>query len=111
MVSAQGFEDGEFAGKFVKFVWTDEVQFKFNGTVNCHNCVYWAPENPHLHMGRAVNLPGVSVLCGLSVHGFIGPFYFEGTITGAAYLDMLQTKILPAIQNLFGDQLFYMQLD
>ena len=77
-------EDDEFAGKFV---WTDKVQFKLTGTVNCHNCVYWAPENPHLHVDNTINLLGVSVWCGLSVHGLVGPFFFEGTITGAAYLD------------------------
>jgi hypothetical protein len=32
-----------FAGKFV---WSDEAQFKLNGTVNRHNCVYWSSENP-----------------------------------------------------------------
>jgi hypothetical protein len=30
-------EDGEFVGKIV---WSDEAQFKLNGTVNRHNCVY-----------------------------------------------------------------------
>ena len=59
-------EDEEFAGKFV---WTDEVQFKLDGTVNRHSYIFWAPENPHFHMDRAVNLLGVSVWCGLSVHG------------------------------------------
>lgn len=103
-----GREDVEFAGKFV---WTDEAQFKLNGIVNRHNCVYWAPENPNVHIDRAVNLSGVSVWCGLSVRGLIGPFFFEDTITGAAYLEMLQTNILPAIQNLYDDELFYMQQD
>ena len=79
--------------------------------MNRHNCIYWAPDNPHLCMDKAVNLLGVSVWCGLSVRGLIGPFFFEGIITGAVYLDMLQIRILPAIQILYGDQLFYMQVD
>jgi len=29
-------------------VWSDEVNFKLNGTVNRHNCVYRATENPRL---------------------------------------------------------------
>ena len=99
-------ENEESAGKFV---WTDEVQFKLNVSVNCHSCVYWAPENPHLHMDRAVNRPEVSVWCGLSVHGLTGPFFFKGTITGAAYLGMLQTRILSVIQNLYGNEILYMQ--
>jgi hypothetical protein len=34
-------EDQEFVGKMV---WSDEGQFKLNGTVNRHNCVYRVPE-------------------------------------------------------------------
>ena len=55
-------EDEEFV---MKVVWSDEARFKLNGTVNRHNCVYWAPENLDVHIGNAVNLPGVNVWCGL----------------------------------------------
>ena len=51
-------EDEEFV---TKFVWSDEAQFKLNRTVNRHNCVYWTPENLHVHVGKANNLPGVNV--------------------------------------------------
>jgi hypothetical protein len=60
---------------------------------------------------RLVNLPGVNVWCGLSSRGLIGPFFFEGTVTGQVYLDMLQTSIFPAIRELFGDGRFYLQED
>jgi len=69
-------EDEEFV---TKIVWSDEDQFKLNGTVNRHNCVYWVPENLHVHVGKAVNLPGVNVWCGLSARGLIRPFFFEGS--------------------------------
>jgi hypothetical protein len=91
-------EDGEFVKKIV---WSDEAQFRLNGTVNRHNCVYWAPGNPHIHVDKAVNLPGLNVWCGLSTRGLIGPFFFEGTVTGLAYLNMLRTSILPAIYALY----------
>nr|CAI5842874.1 unnamed protein product [Callosobruchus analis] len=64
-------------------IWSDEAQFKLNGTVNRHNCVYWCEENPHITIQKAVNLPGVNLWCGLSSRGLIGPFRFEGTVTGA----------------------------
>nr|CAI5846584.1 unnamed protein product [Callosobruchus analis] len=60
-------------------IWSDEAQFKLNGTVNRHTCVYWCEENPHITIEKAVNLPGVNVWCGLSSRGLIGPFRFEGT--------------------------------
>jgi hypothetical protein len=50
-------EDEEFTSKIVSF---DEATFKLNGTVNHHNCVYWAPENPHMYVDKAINLPGLS---------------------------------------------------
>ena len=99
-------DDETFAGKAV---WSDEAQFKLKGTVNPHNCVYWSSENPHIHLEKDVNLPGLTVWCGLSSRDLSGPFLFEGTVTGALYLDMLQTSILPAIRELYGDESFYLQ--
>ena len=108
VVPKHGREDEEFVGKMV---WSDEAQFKLNGTVNRHNYVYWAPENPHVHVEKEVNLPGLNIWCGLSVRGLIGPFFFEGNVTGQVYLDMLRTSILPEIRTLFGNDRFYFQQD
>jgi len=94
--------DEEFV---TKIVWSVETQFKLNGTVNCHNCVYWAPENLHVHVAKAVNLPGVNVWCELSASGLIGPFFFEGTVTGEAYLEMLRSSILPVICALYENSI------
>jgi len=91
-------EDEEFV---VKIVWSDEAKFKLNGTVNHHNCVY---------VGKAVNLPGVNVWCGLSARGLMGPFFFEGTVTGEAYLEMLCSSILPAVRARYeNSEVFYQQ--
>nr|CAI5870216.1 unnamed protein product [Callosobruchus analis] len=92
-------------------IWSDEAQFKLNRTVNTHNCVYWCEENPHITIEKAVNLPGVNVWCGLSSRGFIGPFRFEGTVTGSNYLTMLADSIFPAIRALYGNDDFYFQQD
>ena len=84
------------------------MTFKLNGTVNRHDSVYWAPENPHVLM---VNLPGVHVWCGLSSRGLVGPFFFDATITGEVYLEMLRTSILPGVRALYGadEEVFYQQ--
>jgi len=54
---------------------------------------------------------GVNVWCGLSARGLIGPFFFfEGTVTGEAYLEMLRSSILPAIRALYeNSDIFYQQ--
>ncbi|UYV78635.1 hypothetical protein LAZ67_16002235 [Cordylochernes scorpioides] len=43
--------------------------------------------------------------------GLIGPFRFEGTVTGINYLTMLADSIFPAIRALYGNDDFYFQLD
>jgi len=40
----------------------------------------------------------------------IGPFFFEGTVSGEAYLEMLRSSILPAICALYeNSEVFYQQ--
>ncbi|PNF16275.1 hypothetical protein B7P43_G11653 [Cryptotermes secundus] len=73
-----------------------------NGTVNRHNCVYWAPVNPHVHVGKKVNLQGVNVWCGSRCRRWIGrrgaieypprspertplDFYLRGTLKDEVY--------------------------
>jgi len=52
----------------------------------------------------------VNVWCGLSARGLIGPFFFEGTVTGEACLEMLRSSILPAIRALYeNNEVFYQQ--
>lgn len=49
-------EDEKFMSRTV---WFAEATFKLNGTVNHHNYVYWAPENPYIYVD---NLPGLKCL-------------------------------------------------
>jgi hypothetical protein len=44
-------KDKEFVSKIA---WSDEA------TLNRHNCVHWVPENPRIHVDKAVKLPGLS---------------------------------------------------
>ncbi|CAM1299642.1 Uncharacterised protein r2_g956 [Pycnogonum litorale] len=94
-----------------KIVWSDEATFKLNGSINRHNCTYWGPENPHVTVERHVNLPGIAVWCGLSSKGLIGPFFFDATVTGPIYLNLLQQSVMPCIRNDFKDEDVYFQQD
>jgi hypothetical protein len=64
-------------------VWSDKTTFKLNSTVNRHNCTYWSSEKPNIHVGKAVNLPVVTVWCGVSSRCIVGPYFFQGTVSGA----------------------------
>lgn len=78
-----------------KILWSDEARFHNNGVVNRHNSNYWSPMNPHWVMEtRFQNIWGINVWCGLFNHSVIGPYFFDGTLTGVRYLDFLE-NILP----------------
>lgn len=59
--------------------WSDEATFNLDGTVNRHNCRYWAKENPHVVNVKRMKSTGISVWAAMSSHGFIGPYAFHET--------------------------------
>ena len=101
-------QDADFPNKIV---WSDEALFKLNGSVNRHNCTYWASENPHDVSKHHTNLPGVTVWCGLSAFGVIGPYFFDNAVNGPVYLKLLQETVMPLIRRLFRYNDFYFQQD
>lgn len=88
--------------------WSDEATFKLNGNINRHNCVYWANSNPHIILQRDLNLPGVTVWCAMASEGIIGPYFFESTVTGEGYLELLEKYFWPKVKN---NLFFYFQQD
>jgi len=57
-----------------RIIWSDEANFKLNGHINRHNCVYWDAVNPNIVIEREVNSPGVMAWAGIWSEGVIGPF-------------------------------------
>ena len=90
-----------------KIWWSDEAMFKLNGRINRHNCVYWAASNPRIIIEREVNLPGVTVWCAMSSKGIIGPYFFDDTVNGENYLEMLQNYFWPKVKH--NKDCFYQQ--
>jgi len=88
----------------------DEAIFSLNGHVNRHNCRYYAPENPHwaqeVHFQHDQR---IMVWCGILGHTIIGPFFFDGNVTGQSYLNMLINEICPAIDTLEVPTDWFMQ--
>jgi hypothetical protein len=90
-----------------KVIWSDESEFKLNGTINRHNCCYWASTNPHIQIPVSQFAAGVMVWCGLTSAGIIGPYFFDDNVTGGKYLAMLKTFLWPKIRY----QRMYFQQD
>lgn len=88
---------------FVKnIVFSDEATFSLNGAVNRHNCRYWSQNNPHWMEELHTQYPQkVNVWAGIVGNRIIGPFFFEGTLNAARYLDFLTFELVPALAVLF----------
>ena len=99
----------EDAGFPHKIVLSDEATFQLNGTINCHNCTYWGPKNPHVTLEHHVNLPEVTVWCEISALGIIGSFFVNRTVTGERYFNLLQEFVGPQITEMFGDDGYFQQ--
>jgi len=89
----------------------DEAIFHLNGHVNRHNCRYYSDVNPNytqdIHFQHDQR---IMVWCGIIDERVIGPFFFDGTVTGESYLNMVQNQILPAIEQQDDlDSIWFMQ--
>ncbi|CAF3853183.1 unnamed protein product [Rotaria sp. Silwood1] len=82
-----------------RIFWSDEAKFSMNSTVNRHNCTYWARENPHLNFEVPNNQQGITVWCGISSGGLIGPYLFNDNVNGSLYKEMLVDYLWPKIRR------------
>ncbi|KAJ4431781.1 hypothetical protein ANN_20386 [Periplaneta americana] len=66
--------------------WSDEACFHLNGTVNTHNAVYWATENPHIAVEAHNKFdPRLNVWCGIHGDVIIGPVFLNNKLTAPLY--------------------------
>ena len=82
-----------------KILWTVESIFRLNGTANKHNCVYWCEENPHIRFDLKHTPQGLHVWCGMTSTMLIGPYFFEGNVTGITYLELLRNFMWPQVRD------------
>jgi len=57
---------------------SDEAHFYLNAVVNKQNCRFWGTERPESYIEKPLHGEKVTAWAALSVHGVIGPFFFEG---------------------------------
>jgi hypothetical protein len=93
-----------------KIIWSDEAKFVLNGSINRHNCIYYETSNPCVTIETQLKQPGVTVWGAISTEGLIGPYFFDGTVNGTNYHDMLSNYVLPQLQQRPDyDSLIFMQ--
>ena len=84
----QKFTENE--GLLDNILWTDEAEFKLNGTINRHNSVVWSTTNPHYQLQVRNSHQGVMVWCGVNSVGLVGPHFFDGNVNAQSYLQVLE---------------------
>ena len=96
-----------------KIIFSDESCFEMEGIPNKQGVRFWHPVNPHAmvavnHQNRAK----VTVWAAIWGNKLIGPFFFDGTVNGTKYLELLQDYVVPLIEQLSdGNDDFYFQHD
>ena len=78
-----------------------------NGEVNSQNVRESAPQGGRPDINYDINASRelCTVWVGLCGNGtLLGPFFFEGTVTAASYLRMLNEKTFPQLADAFDDQ-------
>ncbi len=86
-----------------KVVFSDEAIFYLNGHVNRQSTRFWSGNNPHWSSDIKIQGdPRVMVWCGIWNDRIIGPYFFDKSVTGATYLELLQDKIWPEIELFHG---------
>lgn len=97
--------DPSFLGRLM---FSDEAHFHVHGLVNRQDFRYWSPTNPGWYSERPLHSERVTVWAAIGRQGVIGPFFFQGNVTGVSYLALLQNQFLPAAQQLpnFAETIF-----
>lgn len=86
---------------FNRILWTDESHFNTACPPNLKNLHFWAAENPRktLEVKRS-GRQSIGVWCGIIKNRVIGKIFYNGSLTGARYLELLQTQIEEEINML-----------
>lgn len=78
-----------------EIIWSDEAKFSRNGMLNRHNAHYWALENPSWGMSVKHQVQwSINVWCGIWKDQLIGPVFYDGSLDGPKYLQLLM-DVLP----------------
>ena len=76
-------------------VFSDEANFVNTGNVNRYNMLYWANGNPRWMRSVPFQYPwNGNCWCGIVGNHVIGPYFFEGCLTGQYVLSLPKCFIL-----------------
>lgn len=104
--------DDEFGNRII---FSDEAHFHLGGYVNKQNCRIWGRENPREIIEKPMHPLRVTVWCGFSANGVLGPHFFENengeaeTVNGERYRQMLNNFLWPRLEDMDLNNLYFQQ--
>lgn len=82
-------------------LWTDEARFDRCGVFNRRNAHHGALTNPSWHQEVRHQVRwSLNVWCGIWNNHLIGPVFYDGTLTGQKYLELLQTTVTSFLDDM-----------
>lgn len=94
-------------------LWSDESNFSNRGMFNRKNQHYWSRDNPMRHHPcNPQRRFSINVWCGLIGSTIVGPVFYEGTLTGERYVELLRNVIHNFLDNVNLDdrqRIFFQQ--
>ena len=95
-----------------KIIFSDECLFDDKGNPNRQNCRFWSQTNPHqIVETRYQGGRKLMVWAGVVGDRILGPHFFDSTVSGHSFLQMLEGKIIPEIEAIPGNENFIFLLD
>jgi DDE superfamily endonuclease len=83
----------------VDLFFVDEAHFHTDGVPNKQNFRTWAEENPQVVVEIPLHPDKVTAIMGIGVNGVVGPFFFNGTVNGEHYREVLTEHVIPALRQ------------
>ena len=99
--------DGSMYPKLIFF--TDEAWFYLNDHVSSKSNRYYSAENPDIVNERPLHDQKVGVWCAVNADRIIGPIFFEETINGQRYRDVIIRPFLEYLCDIECTKAYFQQ--
>ena len=82
-----------------KILWSDEVTFSLNGTVQSLRGTIWSNIPPNVLFEKPLHSPSIRVWFAFGNGIVVPPYFFNETVNGERYLNMLNEHLLPFLRE------------
>ena len=89
----------KFGSDFSDILFTDEAHFHLSGEVSSLTGAVWDGSNPQIRIPKPLHSSRLTVWVGLNRRYVIPPYFFDGSVTSASYLEMLESHCIPFLKS------------